>query len=238
MAPMKFEAVKDLLVGVPYLNVDEGWTLYRHVLENKPRAILELGHAHGVSTLYMAAALDELGHGVIDTVDLETAQDRAPNLENLLERSGLGPYVRIHREKNSYTWFLKNKIQERTQNGDCAPLYDFCFFDGAKNWTIDGLAFFLADKLLHDDGWVLFDDLTWSYGKVPGRASSDGVTLRSLSDAEIHEPHVEHIYRLLVCQHPDYSNFRVENSWWAWAQKTQGGSREVARIKRERHDGA
>ena len=30
----------------------------------------------------------------------------------------------------------------------CQPIYDFCFIDGSKNWTIDSSAFFLVDKLL------------------------------------------------------------------------------------------
>ncbi|MFQ5625764.1 MAG: O-methyltransferase, partial [Methyloligellaceae bacterium] len=197
----------------------EGRELYDHIVETRPANCLELGHAHGVSTIYMAAALDETGQGSLDTVDLHTSVDREPNLETLLAGSNLARIVNIHREKNSYNWFLKTKIQNQTRNGRCKPCYDFCFFDGAKNWTIDGFAFFLVDKLLHAGGWLLFDDLKWSYGKVKGRKSSDGVTLRSLSEEEIREPHVELIFRSLVMQHPEYSNFRIQDDWWGWAQK-------------------
>ena len=127
---------------------DEGWELYNFICKEKPSSILELGHAHGASTIYMAAALDEIGSGVIETVDLSAAQDRDPNLEKLTLDSGLNEFINIFREKNSYTWFLKKKIENCTSGHICEPIYDFCFIDGPKNWTIDGLAFFLVSKLL------------------------------------------------------------------------------------------
>ena len=59
--------------------------------------------------------------------------------------------MQIVREVNSYNWFLKKQIEAQTKDGICEPCYDFIFIDGAKNWTIDGLAFFLADKLLRPE---------------------------------------------------------------------------------------
>jgi len=224
---MKFEDAKKILGDTPYLNADEGWELYDHIIKTRSANCLELGHAHGVSTIYIAAALDEIGQGHLDTVDLLSAIDREPNLETLLEASNLGHIVSIHREKNSYNWFLKKQIQNQTKQDQCQPCYDFCFFDGAKNWTIDGFAFFLVDKLLRPDAWILFDDMTWSYGKVKGREASDGVTVRSLSDEEINEPHIELIFHSLVMQHPSYSNFCIQDNWWGWAQKNNNGTRTL-----------
>ncbi len=188
---MKFQDARNIVGDTPYLSADEGQELYNHILKTHPANCLELGHAHGVSTIYIAAAHEETGQGCLDTVDLQSSLEREPNLETLLEGTSLVHIVNIHREKNSYNWFLKMKIQSQTSNDRCEPCYDFCFFDGAKNWTIDGFAFFLVDKLLRAEGWLLFDDLKWSYGKVSGRKYSDGVTLRSLSEEEIREPHID-----------------------------------------------
>jgi predicted O-methyltransferase YrrM len=224
---MKFQEARDIVGETPYLSAKEGRVLYDHIIETRPETCLELGHAHGVSTLYMAAALDELGQGAIDTVDLLTSADRVPNLESLLDEAGLERFVNIHREKNSYNWFLKKKIQSQSKSDRCDPCYDFCFIDGAKNWTIDGFAFFLVDKLLRENGWLLFDDLKWFYGKVEGREASDGVTLRSLSQEEVNEAHIELTFRLLVMQHPGYCNFCIQDEWWGWAQKKTGGNRTL-----------
>ena len=59
-----------LIEGVPYTSPERGRELYDFVLRNKPARLLELGIAHGVSMCYMAAALDELGRGLVEGVDL------------------------------------------------------------------------------------------------------------------------------------------------------------------------
>ncbi len=76
-------------------------------------------------------------------------------------------------------------------------------------------------------GWVLFDDYAWTMGKHEGRTQSDGITTRSLSEAEIREPHIKHVFDLLVMQHPDFSNFELQDGWWAWAQKTPDGRKTL-----------
>lgn len=214
------------------MGADEAEVLYYFIRDQKPAYCLELGHAHGASSLYIAAAMDENGSGQLDTVDLDASINRNPNIESLLEKAGLGQYVNIHREKNSYNWFLKKKIADQSKANHCQPLYDFCFIDGAKNWTIDGLAFFLVEKLLKDQGWILFDDYKWSHGKHKGREQSDGVTVRSLSNEEIIEPHIENIFRLIVMQHERFSNFEIQDDWWAWAQKSTTGDRNLKRSEK------
>jgi predicted O-methyltransferase YrrM len=222
---MTFEDIRRIVGDTPYTGVDEGWELFRHVTGAKPEYCLELGHAHGVSSIYIAGALEANGAGRLDTVDLDASAGRAPNIETLLAGSGLEHRVGIHREKSSYTWFLKNKIEQQSEGGVCVPCYDFCFIDGPKNWTIDGLAFFLVDKLLRPGGWILFDDYGWSHAKHAGREATDGITLRGLSEQEISEPHIEKIFKLLVMQHGAYSNFLLQDGWWAWAQKSPDGGR-------------
>lgn len=218
---MKFERIASIVEGVPYMSPHRGRLLYDFLIENRPDHCLELGFAHGVSTCYMSAALDEVGHGEVTGVDLAESRDRSPSAEELLERAGLSHLVTLHREASSYTWFLKKEIEKNTQNGSCNPMFDFCFIDGAKNWTIDGLAFFLADKLLKTGGWVLFDDFRWTYQDhaSQGKPVCDGITIRELAEDERVSPHVESIFRLLVMQHPSYSNFKIQDDTWGWAQK-------------------
>jgi predicted O-methyltransferase YrrM len=224
---MTFEEAQRHLKGIPHIGDAQASELYQFIRRHRPRACLELGHAHGASSAYIAAALDEAG-GHLDTVDLLSAANRVPNLESLLAKMNLAHLVTINREVNSYTWFLKKKIAARTADGICRPCYDFCYIDGAKNWTMDGLAFFLADKLLNENGWILFDDYNFTYEKyLKRREVLDGITLRDLGPEQRAEAHVEQIYQLLVRQHPGYSNFVVQNDCWAWAQKKPDGSKGV-----------
>lgn len=224
---MKFEAVRAQLDGIPFTPSEWAEVLYKFIIAEKPAECLELGFAHGVSSCYIAAALEELGRGHLTSVDLLSAVEwQEPRIEELLLKTGLQEYVTVVRERTSYNWFLKKKIEQNSSSNNCQPIYDFCFIDGAKNWTIDGLAFFLVDKLLKPDGWILFDDLRWTYGST-ATTQTDGISHRQMGEDELHTPHIELIYRLLVLQHPDYSEFRIQSDWWAWARKTRGSTKTL-----------
>ena len=233
---MKFEEIRHLVKGVPYVMDDMAYDLYHHVLHNKPQQCLELGFGHGASSCYVAAAIDELGAGHLTSVDLVAAKEwQDPSSEQLLEKTGLAKWVTVARENTGYNWFLQKMIASCSTKNVCTPYYDFCFIDGAKNWTIDGVAFFLADKLLKQDGWIVFDDLQWTYESKlrEGKKKTDGVSMVEMGEDELIQPHVELIFQLLVMQHPDYSNFLVKDDWWGWAQKTPLGEKEVKLTRSE-----
>jgi predicted O-methyltransferase YrrM len=234
---MKFREIQDHLKGVPFIGPGKARRLYDHVIKNGVTSCLELGFAHGASSCYIAAALDELGRGHLTTVDIERAKEWFvdPTIEDLLQQTGLGEYVTVAREKLSYTWFLNKKVAENSSDGVCQPVYDFCFIDGAHNWTVDGLAFFLVDKLLKEDGWLLFDDLGWSYAKT-GAASiakveECGIPVTMMDDDERTSPHVGMVFDLLVKQHPSYGDFMVQDGDWGWAKKSKDPNRTLTTIR-------
>lgn len=207
---MRFEKVAAAVDGIPFASLNKGRLLYDLVLEARPREILELGFAHGVSTCYLAAALEETGGGRITTVDHLSSAERTPSVEHLLDLTGLGRHVEVVRAPTCYTWFLRDRLRE-----DPRPRYDFCFLDGGKRWTVDGMAFFLVDRLLRQDGWMVFDDYSWvAEGRRPGWTAEEA------SVAPIRE-----IFELLVRPHPDYSEFRIVDDEVAVARKVR--SREA-----------
>lgn len=227
---MNFKDIQREIEGVPYVMPDMAYDLYHFILETKPSRCLELGFGHGASSCYIAAALDEIGSGHLTSVDLLPAKEwQEPAIEDLLGKTGLSKWVTVQRETTSYTWFLKKKIVDQTKNNICSPLFDFCFLDGAKNWTIDSSAFFLVDKLLKLEGWIVFDDLQWTYESKlqEGKRKSDGVYMLDMGKDELQQPHIELIFQLLVMQHPEYSNFLVKDNWWGWAQKAPNGSKDL-----------
>ena len=103
-----------------------GRELYDFIRRESPRDCLELGFAHGVSTVYIAAGLEANGSGRLTSVDLDVARERVPPAQQLVERAGLGPRVELIYEPVSYNWYLQRRIREQVRDGDvCAPCLDF-----------------------------------------------------------------------------------------------------------------
>ncbi|MEL6980138.1 MAG: hypothetical protein AAGM38_15850, partial [Pseudomonadota bacterium] len=62
---MQISDVKAVVGDLPHMSDEQAQQMTEIVLREKPLAILELGTKHGVSSCYMAAALDEIGGGHI-----------------------------------------------------------------------------------------------------------------------------------------------------------------------------
>lgn len=223
---MKFAEVRRLVGSVPFISPEHGLELYQMILRERPAEILELGIAHGTATCYMAAALDELDEGRVTAVDL-TSASFTPSAEMQLARCGLARFANVARMQTGYTWFLHDEIRRQTSGGECTSKYDLCIIDGPKNWTIDGCAFFLVDKLLKPGGWIIFDDYGWTYaGAGASREATDGITHRALSEDERTTPQIREVFELLVVPHAGYSNFVVQDHKdWAMAQKIAGSEK-------------
>lgn len=58
---------------------------------------------------------------------------------------------------DSYNWSLMKLIKQH----EGAPIYDYCFLDGAHTVAVDALNFFLCDRLLKVGGYMDFDDYEW-----------------------------------------------------------------------------
>jgi predicted O-methyltransferase YrrM len=226
---LDFATVASAVEGLPNTDPAHGRILFDVAASEGVSNILELGFAWGVSTCYMAAGLDQKGAGHIITMDLYSALEHEPNLPKLLDGLSLSRYVDPVLAHRSYTWELMKLLQSRTIDDVCEPLFDFCFIDGAHAWEPDGLAFYLAEKLLRPGGWLLFDDMQWSYATSPTLRDSDWV--KELPEDERVVPQVERVFTLLVRQHPNIVNIRVDNNW-GWAQKradVRVGSRPLSK---------
>jgi predicted O-methyltransferase YrrM len=219
---VSFEAVARAVAGVPFMSPEQGRIVYDHVRASGARDVLELGTAHGVGAAYLAAA----GARVTTVDHAGAAFDPAP--EDVLARAGVGDRVTIVREFSSYTWWLKERVAERSDAaGNVSPCFDFVYLDGAKNWTVDGFAVVLVEKLLRPGGWLLLDDLDYAYARDPGREATDGIVHRELSEPERTQPHLRAVFELVVAQHPSFTELRVQDEWWGWARKAPGEPRRL-----------
>ena len=211
---MRPDEVKKIIGNVPYMTLEQGKRITDFIRQNRIRNILELGFCHSVSTCYMAAALEEEGGGSIITIDLEWTRNATPHIEELLGKIGQRDKVTCYYEPTSYTWRLMKFLEENP-----TPRFDFCYFDGAHNWFVDGLAFFLVDRLLRPNGWIILDDLDWTYAKSPTLKNRDIVKAMPVEERET--PQVRKVYELLVMTHPCYGDFRTEDGW-GYAHKITG----------------
>ena len=227
---MNFQEIHSQISHLPFIDAKNARILFDFIRENNLKNVLELGIAHGKSSCYIAAALENIENSSLTCVDLLAVADHfQPSAEQLFEKFGFN--VDVHRMESGYNWFLHDEIKKQTDgNKACKPKYDLIIIDGPKNWTIDTSSFFLCEKLLNQNGWIVWDDYHWTYAKAnESRDSTDGITHRQLSEQELTTPHIKEIFELCVLQHPQFGNFRVyEDSDWAWAQKSNATTKTIA----------
>lgn len=213
---MEFNKIAEILHNIPHMTKDQGYTIYELIKNSSIENIVELGFANGTSSCYMAAALEEKKKGKVVTIDNNTAKDRTPNINDLLQKTGLSQYVEPVYANTSYNWELMKLIDQQTHNGVCEPLFDFCYLDGAHNLEVDGCAFMLVDKLLKPGAYLLFDDLLWSYAESPALKKTDFV--KSMPEDERVTPQIKKLFDLIVASHPSYTDFSIKGNW-AMARK-------------------
>lgn len=207
---MNFDAVVRRVGNLPCIKLPQARTLRRFLLTHRPTNCLELGFYHGVSTAHIAAALSELGRGNVVTIDRDDALELTPNIYELLWDLNLDSFVTVHTEPSCFSWRLK-KLLDAT----VPATFDFCFVDGGHKWWTTGFAFCLVDRLLSPGGWIIFDDLTYTYDYQ--FAKTGETWIQDLPDDERKTPQVDDVFRLLVNRTEHYRCYRCDD--WGYAQK-------------------
>lgn len=212
-----FAMVEEAIVRIPRPEHDPIFSraLGQFVRHVGAREVLELGTGHGGSACWLATGLRLNGGGTLTTIDRDTAPAVAP----LLESAGVADVTRVVRTPRSYTAELMSLIQANTNGDRCNPQFDLCFVDGAHNWDTDGFAFFLVEKLLRPGGWLVFDDLDWSYATSLHLSPVDAEVASLMSAEEQSARQVRDVFELLVRQHPGFDVVR-QFRFHGWARKS------------------
>lgn len=212
---MDVEALIDRVNGIPHMTPEEGRYIDSFLREHQLRNCLELGFAHGVGTAFLANAVRDMG-GRVSTIDLVSARERQPDILTTLQRAGVdSQQVDIYFEPTSYNWRMMKFLQEGR-----GGTFDFVYLDGAHSWAVDGLAFHLSKLLLRPGGWLLFDDLNWTFD-TSSVAAEDWV--QRMPAEERKTPQVRLIWDLLVKSDPEFVEL-VERDDWAFARKRNNGT--------------
>ncbi len=126
--------------------------LYELVRARRPEVTIELGFAHGISSLAIAQALEDNGRGTHYVVDpFENSDFEGVGLTNL-ERAGLRDRVVFHEA------FAEEVVP-------LLPRASFAFIDSSHLFDLTLMDFILVDKRLDIGGIIGFHDL-WLPGLV------------------------------------------------------------------------
>lgn len=213
---MKFEEIVRHIGSVLYMPPERGKLIYEFILRTKPERALELGFAHGTSSCYIAAAMQENGRGHLLTIDNKFARERKPDINTLLHQTGLDDFVEPVFCNRSYTWELMKLLEKHTENGRTETVFDFVFIDGGHTWDSDGFSFLLTNRLLKPGGWVLFDDLLWTPSTMQGETWVD-----EMPEEERNVAHIGKVLSMFGVPNAYYGNVEFDGTW-AWAQKKSG----------------
>ncbi|MEM9627708.1 MAG: class I SAM-dependent methyltransferase [Pseudomonadota bacterium] len=205
--------VETMFPDMPYMTLQKALKLDGFIKEHHLTRCLELGFLHGKSSAFIAATLSEIGEGHLLTIDRQNALEHDPNIHQVLEALDLASWVTVSYEQRSYNWKLMRLLEDENR-----PVFDFCYLDAAHTWDDTGLAFFLVDKLLAPNGWMLFDDLDFRYQKLvkPDQETPDYLVRMGREQRETRQ--VRKVWELLVKEHPGYGDF-AEDGTWAFARK-------------------
>lgn len=192
------------------MSLEAAEMFYDLITAHELRNVLELGFMHGVSSAYIAGAIEDCGGGRLTTIDLETARDREPNIFSLLEQCGLAELVEVFFEPRSFNWRLMKFLEESPRRQ-----FDLIYFDAAHTWVDTGFAFLVARRLLRPGGWMVFDDYHHTYRT--SRNNAKPWVLRMPEDEQV-VAQVERVYSLLTMEDEDFDTFRVKGNF-AFARK-------------------
>lgn len=203
-------AVNDALSGVDVGVSDErGAMLYNIAVENDAKSVLELGHNHGRSTCFLAAAMAKTG-GFVRSIDRPGRHVLKPNALDLLGRLELLDRVELIYAP-SYNYVLRDWLA-----AEAVPRFDLVFLDGSHLWEQDALAFLLSWRLLKSGGWYVFDDLNWTPDESDWARSQSW--FEALPPDDRTTPAVRQIVELLLVPMPDLET-RFDDGWWCFARK-------------------
>lgn len=130
---------------------EQGEFLARLVRESGASVCLEIGLAYGISTLFIAGAIEEKPARRLISID--PFQDEWNDIGLLnLERAGFRRFVEFHREKSHATLPRLLAAGERI---------DFAYIDTSKVFDVLLIDAYYLIRLLKVGGLMVFDDCTW-----------------------------------------------------------------------------
>lgn len=135
-------------------------------IEGRRITVAEIGLGAGSTAVAACKLLDEKDcYYAFDFEDVveELVYDlkKLPNIRcNIIGKGN------TYKTYDSYNWNLCNLLLEM-RNEEKEGLFDVVYLDGPHTLLHDGLACCLLKELLKKDGYIVFDDMNWSFADSP-----------------------------------------------------------------------
>lgn len=147
---------------------DEVIEYLENMLNHNPSAltVAEVGVGYGATSVEIVKRLRQE-----DTFYFYSFQEEVDELYDDLKKQeyskcSLVPMGNSHTLYDSFCWNLGKQVIDL--NGK-EGIFDLVYLDGAHSFLFSGLACALLKTLIREDGCLIFDDLSWSYGSSPNR---------------------------------------------------------------------
>ena len=100
------------------------------------------------------------------------------------------------------------EMRERNEPG----VFDAAYLDGAHALLHDGLAVCMLKELVKDGGFLILDDLFWSYAKSPAPALLAGA-LKRFTKEQTEDCQILRVQELFLSNDPNFEKLSSPKSW-------------------------
>lgn len=114
-----------------------------------------------------------------------------------------------HKFYDSYNWNLSDMLfQMRNDNLD--GFFDVVYLDGSHSFAHDATACCLLKELLKPNGYIVFDDVFWSYDKNPESAAS---LTEFYTKQQLKECHIQRVLNAFMIEDKQFQEVYMSHSF-------------------------
>ena len=182
------------------------------MMKNNPDAppimVAEVGVGFGATTVQIVELLDSK-----DTYFAFDFQETLDKLKHDLDSKRLNVKCKVatfgnsHDRLDSYNWHLSNIIFQMRQQ-KVAGVFDVVYLDGAHSFAFDGLAVCLLKELVVKGGFLVLDDLHWTFASDP-RLNMKGI----MPEYQTKEKQIFRVQELFLSNDPYFEKLSKDTNW-------------------------
>lgn len=114
------------------------------------------------------------------------------------------------KEYDSYNWNLSNLIFGMRKQKLNTGIFDVVYLDGAHTFLHDGLAVCLLKELIKVGGFLILDDVHWTYSSSEGaRKFANG----KLTTEQMEDKQILRVQEIFLSNDPHFKKLSPDSAW-------------------------